>query len=73
MWRRDISSRNVGIRKSGPHAAEKSKSGVNVASTASTPAAESESFLFSITKPNTGSEDSVIIENVPAEKRSTDY
>ena len=55
------------------YAEKKSKVDANLASTELTPAANTESFLFSIMKPNSVHEDTVITVNVATEKQPADY
>jgi len=55
------------------YAEKKSKVDANLASTEWTPAANTESFLFSIMKPNSVHQDTVITVNVATEKQPADY
>jgi len=55
------------------YAEKKSKVDANLASTELTPAANAESCLFSIMKPNSFHEDTVITVNVATEKQPADY
>jgi len=59
--------------KCASYAEKKSKVDANLSSTELTPAANTESYLFSIMKPNLVHEDMVITINVATEKQPADY